>query len=291
MIIAPSGSIGTGYEATRRSDSRGTQHWHQGRLSTSQFAVTSITNDCIKHYVITVSSCGISLFSLTGSAISCASCKTLAMLRIWLSVPLLQFYAFEESSFVALYAYDCTTSSNAPFFPRMSFRKQSQQDVQSTTIPRNIILQGRFDIVSLSGSFLLSENSGTRSRTGGLSVSLAGPDGCVIGGGVGGTLVAAGPVQVIVGSFVPNGKKVHGKPANPESVFGHSHSAASEHPGTKHGGVGSTLNPSTGPSAFNTVAQQSTQNTAMFQSMGRQYSHSMGEPWHTTNISISLPGG
>ena len=37
---------------------------------------------------------------------------------------------------------------------------------------------------------------GTRSRTGGLSVSLAGPDGRVIGGSVAGGLIAATPVQV-----------------------------------------------------------------------------------------------
>lgn len=36
----------------------------------------------------------------------------------------------------------------------------------------------------------------TRSRSGGMSVSLAGPDGRVVGGGLAGLLVAAGPVQV-----------------------------------------------------------------------------------------------
>jgi predicted DNA-binding protein with PD1-like motif len=56
--------------------------------------------------------------------------------------------------------------------------------------------QGRFEILSLSGSFLLSENDGHRSRTGGLSVSLAGPDGRVLGGSVAGLLTAASPVQV-----------------------------------------------------------------------------------------------
>lgn len=58
-------------------------------------------------------------------------------------------------------------------------------------------LQGRFEIISLSGSFLLSENNGNRSRIGGLSVSLAGADGRVLGGGVAGMLVAATPVQVL----------------------------------------------------------------------------------------------
>lgn len=48
----------------------------------------------------------------------------------------------------------------------------------------------------MSGSFTVSDSSGIRSRTGGLSVSLAGPDGRVIGGGVAGLLTAAGPIQV-----------------------------------------------------------------------------------------------
>ena len=41
-----------------------------------------------------------------------------------------------------------------------------------------------------------TENNGTKSRSGGMSVSLAGPDGRVLGGGLAGLLVAAGPVQV-----------------------------------------------------------------------------------------------
>ncbi|PIA49955.1 hypothetical protein AQUCO_01300593v1 [Aquilegia coerulea] len=57
--------------------------------------------------------------------------------------------------------------------------------------------EGRFEILSLSGSFMPSESGGTRSRSGGMSVSLASPDGRVVGGGVAGLLVAATPVQVI----------------------------------------------------------------------------------------------
>ena len=41
-----------------------------------------------------------------------------------------------------------------------------------------------------------TEIGGTKSRSGGMSVSLAGPDGRVVGGGLAGLLVAAGPVQV-----------------------------------------------------------------------------------------------
>ncbi len=60
-------------------------------------------------------------------------------------------------------------------------------------------MQGRYEILSLSGSYLLQDTGGGgRLRTGGLSVSLAGTDGRVIGGGVAGLLVAASPIQVAI---------------------------------------------------------------------------------------------
>jgi predicted DNA-binding protein with PD1-like motif len=62
-------------------------------------------------------------------------------------------------------------------------------------------VQGRFEIISLSGSFHLAEDGDTRSRTGGLSVALAGSDGRVLGGCVAGMLLAATPVQVCGFSF------------------------------------------------------------------------------------------
>ncbi|KAL4373065.1 hypothetical protein AHAS_Ahas05G0044500 [Arachis hypogaea] len=62
--------------------------------------------------------------------------------------------------------------------------------------------EGRFEILSLSGSFMPNDDGGTRSRSGGMSISLASPDGRVVGGGVAGLLVAASPVQVVVGSFL-----------------------------------------------------------------------------------------
>ncbi|KAH7571861.1 hypothetical protein JRO89_XS04G0156600 [Xanthoceras sorbifolium] len=64
--------------------------------------------------------------------------------------------------------------------------------------------QGRFEIVSLSGSYVRTEIGG---RTGGLSVCLSSTDGQIVGGGVGGPLKAAGPVQVIVGTFLIDTKK------------------------------------------------------------------------------------
>lgn len=59
-----------------------------------------------------------------------------------------------------------------------------------------LLLQGRFEIISLSGSFLNSESNGTVTKTGNLSVSLAGQDGGIVGGSVAGMLVAGSQVQV-----------------------------------------------------------------------------------------------
>ncbi|KAF8409879.1 hypothetical protein HHK36_002397 [Tetracentron sinense] len=117
---------------------------------------------------------------------------------------------------------------------------------------------GRFEILSLSGSFLLSESGGQRSRTGGLSVSLAGPDGRVLGGGVAGLLTAASPVQVVVGSFIADGRK-ESKSMNPSGPSsgtpkltpggGASGAVSPPSRGTlseSSGGPGSPLNQSTG---------------------------------------------
>ncbi|KAI4301990.1 hypothetical protein L6164_035215 [Bauhinia variegata] len=69
---------------------------------------------------------------------------------------------------------------------------------QPATSGGNVAYEGRFEIISLSGSYVRTELGG---RTGGLSVCLSSTDGQIIGGGVGGPLKAAGPVQVIVGTF------------------------------------------------------------------------------------------
>ncbi|XP_010456311.1 PREDICTED: AT-hook motif nuclear-localized protein 7-like [Camelina sativa] len=73
--------------------------------------------------------------------------------------------------------------------------------------------EGRFEILSLSGSFMETENQGgSRGRSGGMSVSLAGPDGRVVGGGVAGLFIAATPIQVVVGSFITSDQQDHLKP-------------------------------------------------------------------------------
>ncbi|OMP00455.1 hypothetical protein COLO4_12694 [Corchorus olitorius] len=81
-----------------------------------------------------------------------------------------------------------------------------------------VTYEGRFEILCLSGSYLMTSNGSSRNRTGGLSVSLASPDGRVIGGGVGGMLIAASPVQVIVGSFLWGGSKMKNKKGGGQEV-------------------------------------------------------------------------
>ncbi|GFS41524.1 AT hook motif DNA-binding family protein [Actinidia rufa] len=75
---------------------------------------------------------------------------------------------------------------------------------QPATSGGNITYEGQFDILSLSGSYIRTALGG---RTGGLSVCLSSTDGQIIGGGIGGPLKAAGPVQVIVGTFLPDAIK------------------------------------------------------------------------------------
>ncbi|KAF8058392.1 hypothetical protein N665_1246s0012 [Sinapis alba] len=75
---------------------------------------------------------------------------------------------------------------------------------QPATTEHSLTFEGRFEILSLSGSYLVNESGGPKSRTGGLSVSLSGPEGHVIGGGIG-MLIAASLVQVVACSFVYGG--------------------------------------------------------------------------------------
>ncbi|CAN4083617.1 unnamed protein product [Withania somnifera] len=77
---------------------------------------------------------------------------------------------------------------------------------QAATSGGIVTYEGRFEILTMSGSFFTSESGGQCSRTGSLTVSLAGPVGQVLGGGVAGLLTAAAAVQVIVGSFSTEGQ-------------------------------------------------------------------------------------
>lgn len=81
----------------------------------------------------------------------------------------------------------------------VSFRQQTTPSSSA-----NATLEGHFQILCISGSYLVDEK-GDRTRTGGLSVSLCSSDGHVVGGAVGGMLIAATPTQVIVSSFIYGG--------------------------------------------------------------------------------------
>ncbi|KAM0889051.1 hypothetical protein ACQ4PT_027949 [Festuca glaucescens] len=65
----------------------------------------------------------------------------------------------------------------------------------------NAVYQGHFEIISLNGSYLLSDEGCSGNCNGGLSIVVSTPCGSLFGGSVGGPLIAADPVQVIAGSF------------------------------------------------------------------------------------------
>ncbi|KAI3690049.1 hypothetical protein L2E82_48024 [Cichorium intybus] len=157
----------------------------------------------------------------------------------------------------------------------------------------SVTYEGRFEIISLSGSFLLADSSGNNqsNRSSGLSVSLAGSDGRVLGGGVAGSLVAATPVQVVVGSFIADAKKPKTSggggtqaappPANmlnfgsgPGSVPGASppsdgpSSESSEDSGGGGGGGGGSPLRRPTPGSYNNASQQPPPPMPMYSNMG-----------------------
>ncbi|KAL9274391.1 AT-hook motif nuclear-localized protein 1-like protein [Drosera capensis] len=86
---------------------------------------------------------------------------------------------------------------------------------QSDSSGSTLTYEGRFEIVNLCGSVTPAEREGVRDRAGGLSVSLSTPNGQVVGGCIAGLMVAASPVQIIVGSFLPSNIFEH-KPKKPK---------------------------------------------------------------------------
>ncbi|XP_040378993.1 AT-hook motif nuclear-localized protein 9-like [Oryza brachyantha] len=71
------------------------------------------------------------------------------------------------------------------------------------------IYEGLYEILSISGCYNLM-NEG---QSDGLSVTLCSPERHIIGGVLGGALVAASPVQVVLGTFVQGGSKPKSKKA------------------------------------------------------------------------------
>ncbi|KAD4178371.1 hypothetical protein R6Q59_021959 [Mikania micrantha] len=76
---------------------------------------------------------------------------------------------------------------------------------QFTSSGGTVTYEGRFEILCLSGCYLLPETGSPRNRTGGLSISVCNADGQVLGGAIGGKLIANTLVQVVVSSFLHGG--------------------------------------------------------------------------------------
>ncbi|CAI9292245.1 unnamed protein product [Lactuca saligna] len=90
------------------------------------------------------------------------------------------------------------------------------RNVGSSSSGGTVTYEGRFEILSLSGSFTNEEIEGQESK---MSIALCSPDGRVVGGQLGGLLTAAGPVQVVVASFLPNiGSPIDPKPKRQKAI-------------------------------------------------------------------------
>ncbi|XP_007018209.2 PREDICTED: AT-hook motif nuclear-localized protein 17 [Theobroma cacao] len=83
----------------------------------------------------------------------------------------------------------------------------------STTPGATITFHGRFDILSLSATFLPQTTSCHMPNT--FSISLAGPQGQIVGGFVAGSLVAAGTVFIVAATF--NNPSYHRLPGEEEA--------------------------------------------------------------------------
>ncbi|KAK1420168.1 hypothetical protein QVD17_21536 [Tagetes erecta] len=83
----------------------------------------------------------------------------------------------------------------------------------------SVTYEGRFEILSISGSFTPGEFEGSLSDEIKMSITLSSPDGRVVGGQLGGLLTAAGPVQVVVGSFLPHlGSQIESKQKRQKAI-------------------------------------------------------------------------
>nr|CAB3488728.1 unnamed protein product [Digitaria exilis] len=100
------------------------------------------------------------------------------------------------------------------------------------------IYEGFYEILSLTGSYNLAEGSQGQ-QIGGLSVTLCSPERNVIGGVLGGSLVAASTVQVVLGSFHEAGSRSKSKKAAKQANF-------SPDSLTGGGGGGQEASPSSG---------------------------------------------
>ncbi|CAN6444110.1 unnamed protein product [Victoria cruziana] len=75
-----------------------------------------------------------------------------------------------------------------------------------------ITFHGRFDILSLSGTYLLPSSPSSHPPSSSFTISLAGAQGQVVGGTVAGSLIAASPVVLVAAAF--NNPSYHRLPVN-----------------------------------------------------------------------------
>ncbi|KAK4359138.1 hypothetical protein RND71_021367 [Anisodus tanguticus] len=107
----------------------------------------------------------------------------------------------------------------------------------STTPVSTVTFHGRFDILSISAT-IVQPNASVPSNNGianGFTISLAGPQGRVVGGGVVGPLVTAGTVYLIAATF--NGPSFHRLPVEEELARSYSEGGGGEHQSPPHTAV------------------------------------------------------
>ncbi|KAL3645690.1 hypothetical protein CASFOL_010870 [Castilleja foliolosa] len=122
---------------------------------------------------------------------------------------------------------------------------------QPTTSAGSVTYEGRFEILCLSGSYLVAEAGGPHNRTGGISISMCSPDGHMIGGAIGGRLIAANHVQVVACSFIYDGSKGKTKPESGTTDEKYFLEQSAEKPYTLFSATSiQTLTPNSGPSAW-----------------------------------------
>ncbi|KAL7160109.1 hypothetical protein ABFS83_01G072200 [Erythranthe nasuta] len=139
--------------------------------------------------------------------------------------------------------------------------------LRQPTSAATVTYEGRFEILCLSGSYLVSENGGPHNRIGGISISVCSPDGHMIGGAIGGRLVAANPVQVVACSFIYGGgnnkpKSISGSKDEKLLMLEHS-SDKSLTPATTKAASTQSYNPNPGTSAWPPISRPEVRNSGI----------------------------
>ncbi|XP_010430447.1 PREDICTED: AT-hook motif nuclear-localized protein 5-like isoform X2 [Camelina sativa] len=125
----------------------------------------------------------------------------------------------------------------------------------------HLSFKGRYDILSLGGSYLVNDEGGSKSRTGGLSVSLSnGEEGLVFGGGIS-TLIAASLVQVVACSFV------YGASAKSYNTNNNKTIRQEKEPNEEHNNSDMETTPCSAPEAAASAGQQTPPNFSAAQGM------------------------